>query len=102
MKLAYEVSSMMGERTGIGHYTATLLDHLVKADPTLEITPFAVTSKSDASTFAAKVKKLPLPGRLGVTLWTSAGWPSGEKLAGEADVFHGPNFWVPPDRKSVV
>jgi glycosyltransferase involved in cell wall biosynthesis len=114
MLVAYDVAPLKLPRTGVGHYAATLLDHLISLDPDLEFRFFSLTAVPDSridvpqSQSAATrngetslsqrlVGKLPRSlRRTALTAWTMAGRPAAEKFVGRADVIHGTNFWIPP------
>ncbi|HLF69559.1 MAG TPA: glycosyltransferase family 1 protein [Actinomycetota bacterium] len=100
MRLAFDVSAILGTRTGIGHYSTILLERLVSHDADIEIQPFALTTKKDVSripeSLRETLRRISVPARLGVTAWTRAGRPYAETYLDGVDVVHGPNFWVPP------
>jgi len=112
---------MLNPRTGVGQYTAALLDALLDADPELEVSLFAVgrqpapatsSNSSGASRGASSglsgalraasgdgrttLRRLRIPARLVVAAWELARYPRGEVLVGRAAAVHGTNFWVPP------
>lgn len=98
MKVALDVGSILGTRTGIGHYSASLLEGLLDED--VEILPYAFTSKSGDEGLPTGLRerliRIPVPGRVVVTAWSGLGWPAADDLLGGADVVHGTNFWIPP------
>lgn len=99
MKIAYDAAPLLNPRTGVGHYTAALLDHLV-ASPGVEMSLFAVGRQRTGVALPFPIRRLEIPARVVVVGWEAAGWPSGERLVGDVDVVHGTNFWVPPLRRS--
>lgn len=106
MKICFNIQAAVAQRAGIGRYTRLLAEHLVK-----------MAGKDDLSffyfDFLRKGLSFPLPGaraarwcpgRLAQLLWKTANWPPFEWFAGEADLYHFPNFIIPPlgRGKSVV
>lgn len=103
LRIAYDAGPLLGSVTGVGHYTATLLDRLLALDADLHFNLYALAWKSDTSRIPRgeriSLRYKRLPARLAVTAWELAGRPDGERLFGQADVVHGTNFWVPPLRR---
>ncbi|HEU5004231.1 MAG TPA: glycosyltransferase family 1 protein [Actinomycetota bacterium] len=98
MRVALDAAPLLNARTGVGHYTGALLEHLEAADPSLEVTLFAVGRQRDALE-ARHVRRLRVPARLAASGWDRVPWVPGEALTGRVDVVHGTNFWVPPLRR---
>lgn len=98
MRIAFDAAPLLNARTGVGHYAGALLEHLETADPSLEITLFAVGRQRDALE-ARPVRRLRVPARLAASGWDRIPWVPGEALIGRVDVVHGTNFWVPPLRR---
>jgi glycosyltransferase involved in cell wall biosynthesis len=105
MRIAYDAAPLLNARTGVGHYAATLLDHLLALDPDLSFSLFAITRQRDTSSVPeherVRFRHVRVPARVAVTAWEHSGLTSGERFlfgsqVGEADVVHGTNFWVPP------
>lgn len=103
MRVAYDAAPLFNPRTGIGHYAAVLLDHLLVCDPDLRVDLFALTRNRPAGSLPyggrVTLRHRRIPARLAVTAWELAGQPPGEWLVGDADAVHGTNFWVPPIRR---
>lgn len=97
MHIAYDVSSALKTRSGVGHYTSSLLAALGDIEG-LDLRLYALTISHGRLDGASpkSIKRLPLPGRLGPRIWTPVGFPSAELLVGRVDAVHGTNFWVPP------
>ncbi|HYR61134.1 MAG TPA: glycosyltransferase family 1 protein [Actinomycetota bacterium] len=103
MRIAFDAAPLLNPRTGVGHYTAALADHLLAADPGLELSLFAVGRQPVAAAMPggdrATLRRLRVPARLVVGAWELAGRPPGDVLFGEVDAVHGTNFWIPPLRR---
>lgn len=106
MRLAFDAAPLLNPRTGVGHYAATLLDHLLVAEPGLEVGLFAVGRQRGPARLprAADGQPLPLrrlqvPARYAVLAWEALRRPGAEAWLGPCDVVHGTNFWVPPLRR---
>lgn len=99
MRISFDVASLMNPRTGVGHYAATLLDRMMTIEPDNDFTLFALTWGGDPSRVPrgprVEFRRSRIPARV-MSAWELAGRPKGETLTGEADVVHGPNFWIPP------
>lgn len=91
---------MLGQRSGIGRYTAALLGELaLRAD--VDVTATAFTARGQAALRAAVppevvVRGGPVPARALRALWRRVDWPPTELLATDADVLHATNFVLPP------
>lgn len=100
MRVAYDVSALLAPRTGIGHYSGTLLDEMLAIAPDVTFDLYALTTKNDDSALpdseATTFRRIPLPGRLAVLAASIVGPGVSSRLLGDPDVVHGPNFWVPP------
>lgn len=99
MKIAYDAAPLLNPRTGVGQYTAALLEHLV-ASPGVEMSLFAIGRQRTGAALPVPIRRLGIPARLVVVGWEVARRPSAERLVGTVDVVHGTNFWVPPLRRS--
>jgi glycosyltransferase involved in cell wall biosynthesis len=95
---------LLGQRSGIGRYTAALLRELAThAD--VDITVTAFTARGQAALRAAvppgvEVRGGPVPARALRALWHRVGWPPTELLATGADVLHATNFVLPPANRA--
>jgi glycosyltransferase involved in cell wall biosynthesis len=103
MRVAVDVTSLVGTRTGIGAFTDALITRLPRAD--LNVTAFAVTHRgADAirPMLPASVKQTtrPMAARPLRWAWRHFERPRIEFWTGTIDVVHGPNFVVPPARSA--
>ena len=116
MRIAYDVAPLKFPRTGVGHYAAALLEHLIEVEPDLEFNFFSLTAvpgsrfdfpdavgdrvhmNGNGSGFLHKLAgRIPRSARrVALTAWTMVGRPSAERFIGRSEVVHGTNFWVPP------
>ena len=102
MRVCLEATSLRGRRSGVGYTAAELARSLVECDPSLELTLFALSAKrDDALRTAADMPKTKLRGgnpvvRAASWLWWRTDLLPAELLCGPADVFHGPNYLLPP------
>lgn len=103
MKVCIEATSMLGRRSGVGHTTASLVEALVDADQELEIVLLPVSARGAGGLRRAApvhprvtVLRTRVPARLTSWVWQRSTWPPAELFSGGVDVFHGPNFMLPP------
>lgn len=99
LRVAIDATSLYGARTGVGRFTACLLDELApRAD--LELIGFAVTWRGQedlrsllpagVATAGGKMAAAPLR-----AMWRRTDHPHIERWTGAIDLVHGPNFVVP-------
>ncbi len=93
LRVAIDATPLIGNRTGIGQFTAGLIDAL-HGQPGLDTVEFAITWRGRAS--GAR----PLPARPARALWRRLDWPPIEWWTGRVDVVHGTNYVVPPTRRA--
>lgn len=103
MRISLDIQSATANVTGVGHYTRLLARHLALTNPGHDLrftffdfkrrgAPFQVTG--------ADTKPLTwCPGRAAQAAWKRLGWPPFDWLFGDADLYHFPNFLVPPLRR---
>lgn len=104
MRVALDATPLLGPRTGIGTYTAHLIDRLARrSDLDLVITAFTARGASglaDALPPGVRVSGRRVPARLLRAAWL-AGWgPTGEALTGRVEIFHATNYVLPPLRRA--
>jgi len=106
LRVAVDANPLIGERTGIGHVTARLLEGLALRDD-VEVTGYAIT-RTGRRDLAGLLPSgiLPatswVPARIVHPLWTRVSWPTIEHWTGPVDVVHSPNFIAPPARVPVI
>ncbi len=91
LRLAIDATPLIGHRTGIGQFTAGLIDAL-DGQPDLDTVEFAMTWRGRAT------GTHPLPARPARAVWRRVDWPPIEWWTGPVDVVHGTNYVVPPTR----
>ncbi|CAB4618496.1 unannotated protein [freshwater metagenome] len=101
MRVAVDVTSLAGTRTGIGAFTDALITRLPR--PGFDVTAFAVTHKGARALrplLPASVTQTtrPMAARPLRWAWRHFDRPHIEFWTGSIDVVHGPNFVVPPAR----
>ena len=95
MRLAFDATSMLGRRTGIGNCTEEILCRLPR--PGLDVVAFAVSARgaraldSHLPEGVATITR-PMAARPLRALWRRADRPVLEHWSGPIDVVHGPNF----------
>lgn len=108
MRICLDIQSAVTQRAGVGRYTASLVEHLGSCSNDIELVLpyFDFTGKaSPPPANGAVLKPIRLaPGRAVQYAWRTLGWPPFDLLAGSADLYHFPNFTLPPlsKGKSVV
>jgi glycosyltransferase involved in cell wall biosynthesis len=104
MKFAIDVQSAVTQKAGVGRYTRELVDHLAAAVvPPDQLVLSYFDFRRDAIPFTvpnAEVRPVRwIPGRLAQFAWKSMHFPPYDWLTGKADLFHFPNFIIPPLRR---
>jgi len=109
MRIAFDVSPLSHERTGVNNYLRGSLRGLATAAPEDEIVAFAPTSLHGPSAIRAalagidvELRLLPLPASHAVrTAWSLARRPVAERWLGPFDVLHFSDWLFPPQRAGV-
>lgn len=106
LRVAVDVAPLLGERTGIGHVTARLVEGLA-ARPDVTVTGYAIsrTARRDLEGVlpaGARPATSWLPARIVHPAWARTGRPRIEHWTGPVDVVHAPNFVAPPARAPVI
>ncbi|MCB1039908.1 MAG: glycosyltransferase family 4 protein [Acidimicrobiales bacterium] len=100
LRVAFDVTSLLEARTGVGAMAAALLDGLARR-PDLSLDAFAVSWRGrdrigEVVPAGVAAHARPFPARLARAAWARSDVPTVRALAGRFDVVHGPNFVVPP------
>ena len=104
MRLAFDATSLIGARTGVGVFASEVLDRLPgRAD--LDVVAFGVTWRGREALGPSvpdgvEVVGRPMAARPLRQAWRRADRPAIENWTGPIDVVHGPNFVVPPARNA--
>jgi glycosyltransferase involved in cell wall biosynthesis len=106
LRVAVDGTSLLGQRTGVGHVTAGLVEALARRDD-LDVVVFAVTWRGHRDLAArmppgARAATTRFPARLARALWLRTDHPGVERWTGRIDVVHAANFVAPPARAPVV
>jgi glycosyltransferase involved in cell wall biosynthesis len=100
MRICVDVQAAVTQRAGVGRYTRQLVEHLVPLlqGDELRLVYFDFMRRGTPPDTAQAVRRAIrwCPGRLAEAAWRTAGWPPYNWLAGAADVYHFPNFFLPP------
>ncbi len=108
MRVCLDVQSAVVQRAGVGRYTKVLAQHLGSVAPDDEFVFPYFDFKRRGEPFAVPAGTWrPIhwcPGRIAQAAWKTLGFPPYEWFAGAADVYHFPNFVIPPMRhgKAIV
>lgn len=108
MKVCIDIQSAIAQRAGIGRYTHQLVRHMAEHAGADELTLFCFDFKGrgcDADMPQTRLKCIRwCPGRAAQFAWKALRWPPFDLFAGSSDLYHFPNFFLPPLRhgKSVV
>jgi len=105
MRVAYDVTSLLDSRTGVGAFAREVLARITKADG-IDVVAYSVSWRGrdrvpsivPAGVQRARGVMAAQPLR---QLWRRADWPPIEWWTGDIDLVHGPNFVVPPARDAV-
>jgi glycosyltransferase involved in cell wall biosynthesis len=98
VRIALDVGSLYGHRTGVGAAVAELAVALDHRDD-VEVTPYVLSFRSRP---APPVRKLPLPAAVAHRLWSIGDVPRVDRWVGPAEVVHGTNYVVPPTRRPAI
>ena len=99
-----DIQSAVTQRAGVGRYTKMLAEQLAATRGAHELTLFYFDAKRRGVPFATPGVALRacriVPGRVAQGLWRTINWPPFNTFAGEADLFHFPNFTRPPLKRA--
>jgi glycosyltransferase involved in cell wall biosynthesis len=109
MRIAFDVSPLSHERTGVNNYIRGSLGGLVDAAQDHEIVAFAPTSLAGRRVIPqvlagldVELRLVPLPASHAVrTAWSALGRPPAERWLGPFDVLHFTDWMTPPQRAGV-
>ncbi len=111
MRIAFDVSPLSHERTGVNNYIRGSLQGLAAAAQRAgdEIVAFAPTSPAGRRVIPEVLSGMPVELRLKTlpgahawrTAWSRAGWPPVERWLGDVDVLHFTDWMYPPQRSGL-
>lgn len=100
MRICIDIQAAVAQRAGIGRYTQQLVTHLGAFAASDEVSLFFFDFRRRGLTFAAPhaIQRACrwCPGSLVQQGWKRIDWPPFDWLAGPADLYHFPNFVIPP------
>ncbi len=102
MRIGLDATPILGARTGVGRYTAALLEALAQSSSDeLVATAFTLRGRGGLRVPAGvEVRARAVPARGLHELWARTPLPPVEWLTGRLDVFHATNFVLPPLRRA--
>ena len=101
MKICVDIQSAVAQRAGVGRYTRTLVEHLGEfAGPDDDLRLFYFDFRRHGLDFSCNgAHPTPvrwIPGTYVQQAWKRLHWPAFDRFSGPADLFHFPNFILPP------
>jgi glycosyltransferase involved in cell wall biosynthesis len=106
LRVAFDATSLLGTRTGVGEVTAHLLEALTHV-PDLDVTAYAVTWRGRDELMAALPSGVsgatrPFPARATRILWPRLTTPKIERWTGPVELVHATAFVAPPSDAPVL
>jgi glycosyltransferase involved in cell wall biosynthesis len=101
MRLAYDVTSLLDVRTGVGAFAREVLARVAQLDD-IDVVGYSVSWRGRGALAdeslppGVALSTRPMAARPLRELWRRADWPPLTWWTGRVDVVHGPNFVVPP------
>jgi glycosyltransferase involved in cell wall biosynthesis len=110
VQVCLDIQPAVSQRAGVGRYTLELARHLAALnEPDVKLSlvyfDFLRNARLHGLPPAALRPVRWIPGRAVQFCWKKIGWPAYSRFSGSADVYHFPNFIVPPlgrDKRCVV
>ena len=100
MKVCIDIQAAVDQRAGVGRYTRALVEGLAafKGDDEVSLFCFDFTRRGDRFLVPGTRRNAVrwFPGRVAQALWKTVGCPPFNWFSGRADVYHFPNFIIPP------
>jgi glycosyltransferase involved in cell wall biosynthesis len=101
LRVALDVTPLIGPPTGIHQVTRGLLDALTALDG-IEVHGWLLTARGTPPLVGVPVRRSRVPASLAIRGWAHLDMPPGRLVCGAADVVHGTNFLAPPRPSSVI
>ncbi|MEZ5243842.1 MAG: glycosyltransferase family 1 protein [Acidimicrobiales bacterium] len=101
MRVALDLTPLIGSPTGIHQVTRGLLDALTDRDD-VAVHGWLLTARGTPPTAEVSVRRSRVPASLAIRGWAHLDMPPGRLVCGTADVVHGTNFLAPPRPDSVI
>lgn len=103
MKVCIDIQAALSQQAGVGRYVKSLVRSLGEGAGADSISLFYFDFMRRGIPFetpgASQKAVRWLPGRIAQKAWLNLGWPPFDLLAGAFDVYHFPNFLMPPLRR---
>ncbi len=101
MRICLDIQAAVSQRAGIGRYARSLAEHLGSfAAPDEELRLFFFDFRRRGLDFASPGATISptrwIPGKYVQQSWKRLHWPPFDWFSGRSDVFHFPNFTIPP------
>ena len=98
MKICIDIQAAVAQGAGIGRYVRLLAEHLNKSAGADDLIFFYFDfMRRGLSAPLANARAVRwCPGRIVQSCWKRLGWPPFDWFAGKADLYHFPNFIIPP------
>ncbi len=100
MRICVDIQPALSQRAGIGRYTRHLVQHLGEFSGDDDLSLFCFDFNRRGIDFEAPRARLQAvrwcPGRIAQQSWKRLHWPPYNWFAGPADLYHFPNFVIPP------
>lgn len=104
MRIGIDITPLAGPRTGVGHFCASLLNHLLRMnDPDFSFRGLSSGLHKpmlNGPTEKLVHRHLPLPTRSLYWAWTAFQAPKVDRLLGGVDVYHATNYFLPPTKSA--
>ena len=100
MRICVDIQPAVAQRAGVGRYTKYLVEHLGEFSEGDSLALFYFDFRGRGLSFQVP-NAYPhpcrwIPGRLVQQSWKRLNWPPFDWFSGKADVYHFPNFIIPP------
>ncbi len=102
MRVAVDVTPLLGAPTGVYQTVSGLLGALPSAAPDVTLVPYVLSARAVArpsdreALVPGGARALPFPASLAIRSWGRWSHPKGDRWLHDADVVHGTNYVVPP------
>lgn len=101
LRVAVDVTPLLGVRTGVYQCVEHLLAALPDAAPDITVVPYVLShaARRRAADLPPGTRFFSIPAGVAIPAWAHADWPRVDRVLGDVDVVHGTNFVVPPTRR---
>ncbi len=100
MRICIDIQAAVAQRAGVGRYTQQLVEHLGETAGADDLSLFYFDFQRRGLSFptpnAGQHAVRWCPGRVAEQAWKRLYWPPFNWFAGKADLYHFPNFTIPP------